>query len=122
METSFEWLRCRHWIEAALEHALGTHTIDDIEAGIAAGRFQFWAGRQCAAVTEIIIYPRLKALNYFLIGGDLKELVADIEPAVSAWGKENGCSRSIGIGRKGFERAFRNSGYTPAWYLIVKEL
>ena len=32
-----EWERCRPWIEAALIYADGTHSIEDIAAGIASG-------------------------------------------------------------------------------------
>lgn len=122
MASKAEWHRCRPWIEAALEYAGGTHTIEDVEAGIGAGRYQFWAGENAAIVTEIITYPRLKALHYWLIGGSLKEL-KDMERRISRWAKEElGCSRATGIGRKGFERAFQGEGYRFAWTCIVREL
>jgi len=117
-----EWGRCKPWIEAALEYSLGTHTIEDVEAGIESGLFQFWSGKNCALVTEVVTYPRLKAMNYFLLGGDLDELVNEIEPALTAWAKSIGCDRVFGVGRKGFERAFRKSGFSPAWYVIVKDI
>jgi hypothetical protein len=117
-----EWERCRPWIEAALVHAEGTHRIEDIADGIASGRFQFWPGKNCAAVTEIIVYPRLTALNFFLLGGDLTELLHEMEPAICKWGKAMGCSRVIGAGRKGFERVLRPLGYEPKWSYCAKEL
>lgn len=120
-EDRSEWLRCRPWIEAALTYADGTHTIEDIEAGIASGRFQFWAGKRCALVTEIIEYPRLKALNFFLIGGDLGELM-QLEPQISGWARAHGCSRALGVGRKGFERVFAAHGFRPKWTYIAKDL
>lgn len=117
-----EWYRCKPWIEAALQYAEGTHTIEDIENGIEAGTFQFFCSRNSAVVTEILNYPRKKVLNYFLIGGDLDELIKEIEPPVSAWAKTEGCSLVVGIGRKGFERAFRDSGFRPCWTAICKDL
>src|SRR5262245_33552234 len=119
---SAEWRRCKPWIEAALAYAHGTHTIKDIESGIAAGKFQFWPGRACAAVTEIIVYPRLTALNFFLLGGDLDVLLNDMEPAVCAWAKSIGVSRVFGVGRKGFERVLKSKGYAPMWTYCSKEL
>lgn len=115
------WVRCRRFIEAALEHAHGTHNIFDIEAGVIDGRFQFWPGQRSAIVTEIITYPRKRALNYFLLGGDLEEL-KEMEPSVSAWAFAAGCTHVIGVGRKGFERVFAGAGFKPAWTLLVKEL
>ena len=123
MTAAQEWARCRPWVEKALEYALGTHTIEDIEAGIEAGQFVFWPGKRCFCITEIISYPRMRVLNYFLIGGDdLKELVRRMEPGISAWAALQGCSRVIGVGRRGFERVFRRSGFSPAWWVIAKDL
>lgn len=117
-----EWLRCRPWIEDALEYARGTHTIDDIEAGIEDGRFFFFSSEGSAVVVEFIDYPRLRVLNYFLIGGNLEQLVHRIEPAVTAWAKENGCRRVIGIGRKGLSRVFAKHGYEDGWTAIYKDI
>lgn len=117
-----EWLRCRPWIDAALEYASGTHTIEDVEAGIADGRYQFWAGARSAIVSEVIAYPRMKVFNYWLIGGDLRELKY-MEPRITQWAKqEQGCSRVIGIGRKGFERVFVSHGFKFGWTCIMKDI
>lgn len=118
-----EWLRCRPWIEAALVHALGTHTIEDVEDGIANGQFHFFCSANAAVVCELLYYPRMIALNYWLIGGDLQELIKVIEPNVSRWAQEqHGAQRVIGIGRKGFERAFAPSGFNPGWTAIYRDL
>lgn len=118
-----EWYRCRPWIEAALEYTGGTHVIEDIEDGIEAGEFVFFCSPSAAVVVEVITYPRMNVLNYFLIGGNLSELRREIEPYVTKWGKEKmGCSRVIGIGRKGFERAFAPNGFKPCWTAISKDL
>ncbi len=121
MTAESEWARCKHWIAAALEYSRGTHTIEDIEAGIAAGQYTFWPGRGCAVITEFIEYPQLKALNFFLFGGDLQDL-KEMEPHIVAWAKAQGCTRFMGGGRKGFERVFASAGYEPAWFVLVKDL
>ena len=121
-EDRSEWLRCRHWIEAALPYARGTHTIEDIETGIGNGQFIFWSGSKCAVITEILNYPRKRVLHYFLLGGNLRELVEFMEPRITVWAKLNGCTAVTGAGRAGFERVFAKSGFEPAWRVIIKEI
>ena len=117
-----DWLRCKPWIEAALSYAHGTHTIQDVEDAIGSGHMQFWPGENCALVTELIDYPRKRALNFFLIGGDLQELVEKWEPHICEWARKAGCTHVIGVGRRGFERVFRSRGYSPVWFVIMKDL
>lgn len=122
-EDKSEWFRCRPWIKAALEYTGGTHTIEDIEDGIGTGAMSFFCSPNSAVVVEIIKYPRMKVLNYFLIGGDLEELKREIEPVITRWAKETlGCKKAIGVGRRGFERAFRENGFAPCWAAISKDL
>lgn len=117
-----EWTRCKHWIEAALPYCYGTHTIDDVAAGIGSGQFQFWPGERSAVITEILEYPRLKALNYFLVGGDGQELVERMEPMIAAWAKSIGCTRLVQVGRKGWSRVLRPKGYRPVLTMMLKEI
>lgn len=117
-----EWDRCKKWIEDALVYAHGTHTIEDVESGIALGIFQFWSGKDSALVTEIITYPRMRVLNCWLMGGSLENLLSEIEPKIVEWAKHIGCTRIVGTGRKGFERALKSHGYEPVWFCLAKEL
>ncbi len=121
-EDKSEWLRCRPWIEAALQYNGGTHNIEDIEVGIERGFYWFFSSQRAAVVVEIIPCPRMKVLNYFLIGGDSKDLKTKIDPQVSAWAKARGCKMAIGNVRKGGERLFADIGFKPRWVTIAKEL
>jgi hypothetical protein len=119
-EEDFE--RLRHHVAAALEYSGGTHKIEDIAEGIRRGQFQLWPGRDSAVVTEIIVYPQLKDLHYFLAGGDLDELRL-MRPLIEQWGKSVGCSRVSLAGRKGWERTFlKDEGYEPKWFILCKDL
>jgi hypothetical protein len=119
-EEDFE--RLRHHVAAALEYSGGTHKIEDIAEGIRRGQFQLWPGRDSAVVTEIIVYPQLKDLHYFLAGGDLDELRL-MRPLIEQWGKSIGCSRVSLAGRKGWERTFlKDEGYEPRWFILCKDL
>jgi hypothetical protein len=114
--------RCRRWIEDALEYAGGTHTFNDIAAAVLSDRFQIWPSNNAVVVTEIVVYPQLKDLHYFLAGGNLDELKA-MRPIIEAWGKEVGCTRVSLAGRKGWERTFlKDEGYKPNWFVLSKEL
>ena len=114
--------RLRHHVEAALEYSGGTHGIEDIAEGLKTGRFQLWPGDNSVIVTEIIVYPRLKNLHFFLAGGDLDELRL-MQPLVESWGKNMGCTRVSLAGRKGWERTFlKDEGYTPKWFVLGKDL
>lgn len=117
-----EVYRCRTHIEAALEYSQGTHKFVDIAAGILSNRYQLWAGEKSAVVTEIIVYPRLKDLHYFLAGGDLDEL-RSMRPHIEEWGSKQGCTRVTLAGRPGWAKTFlKDEGYEPAWFILKKDL
>ena len=69
-EGQAEWARCRPWIEAAVEYCGGTHTIEDVEADIAAGDAQFWPGKKAAVVTQVTDFPRFRGRPAGLAAGD----------------------------------------------------
>ena len=120
MNEDFE--RLRHYIGAALEYSGGTHNIDDIADGLRAGQFQLWPGANSAVVTEIIVYPQLKDLHFFLAGGDLDELKM-MRPLIESWGKSMGCTRVSLAGRHGWKKTFlKDEGYEPQWFILSKNL
>ena len=122
MSEEEEFERLRHHVAAALEYSGGTHKVEDIAEGIRRGQFQLWPGKNSVVVTEIIVYPQLKDLHYFLAGGDLDELRL-MRPIIESWGKEIGCSRVSLAGRKGWERTFlKGKGYEPKWFILCKDL
>ena len=117
-----EFERLRHHVAAALEYSGGSHSVEDIAEGIEKGHFQFWPALDSVIVTEIIVYPQLKDLHFFLAGGDLDELRL-MQPIIESWGKSEGCSRVSLAGRKGWERSFlRDRGYEPKWFVMCKDL
>jgi hypothetical protein len=116
------WTRCRPYLEAALARAGGTHDIGDVARLVGEGRAHFWPGRRCAVVTEFYDYPRLRACNLWLLGGELKELLA-MRPAIEAWAKAQGCTRMLGGGpRRGWARVLEPLGYRSGWIIYRKDL
>ena len=107
---------------AALEYSGGTHGIEDIAEGLETGRFQLWPAENSVIVTEIIVYPRLKNLHFFLAGGDLDEIQL-MRPLIEQWGKNMGCTRVSLAGRQGWAKTFlKDEGYTPKWFVLSKDL
>lgn len=121
-EDKSEWLRCRPWIENALVYTRGTHNIEDVEAGIERGKYQFFSAANCAVVVQIIDYPRMKVMNYFLAGGDMNELKNTMHPAVKLWAKRQGCKRIGIIGRPGWLKALFSIGFRYGWTMVFEDL
>ena len=114
--------RLRHHVEAALEYSGGTHHFADVRKMVEQNKLQVWPAVNSVVLTEIIVYPRLKNLHYFLAGGDLDEL-ARMRPMIESWGKSIGCTRVSLAGRRGWAKTFlKDEGYSPQWTVLAKEL
>jgi hypothetical protein len=114
--------RLRHHVEAALEYSGGTHYFDDVIEMVKQNKLQVWPAVNSVVLTEIIVYPRLKNLHYFLAGGDLDEL-SRMRPMIESWGQSIGCTRVSLAGRRGWAKTFlKDEGYSPQWTVLAKEL
>jgi hypothetical protein len=111
----------REWIEAALEYSGGTHSFDDIAAGIASGHMQIWPTKKACAVTEIVVYPQKKVLHVFLAAGDLDQ-ITDAIGAVEGWGKAQGCESLTMNGRFGWQRVLNKRGWSPTMVIMERSL
>lgn len=99
-----EWELCRDALLPAVEMTQGTHNEDDIIAGLFTGQFKLWRNGSSGVVTDITIFPRMKCLNIFLIGGKLEE-VMPIRAELEKYREAQGCKRITGLAvRKGWER------------------
>jgi hypothetical protein len=119
-ELDKELERCRKWIEDALEYAHGTHLFDDIADGIRKGVMQLWPTPRGCIVTEIVVFPRKKVVNIFLVGGELDQIV-DMHESVIQWAKSQGCSALTGHGRAGWERPLKKYGWNVTHVSYEKE-
>lgn len=96
---------CLPQIDEALERAGRTHTLQDVVDMIAAGRAHLWCGERSAIVTEIVTYPRMRELNVWLAGGDMRELLT-MRESVTQFAKRLGAKRLTLTGRKGWAKLF----------------
>lgn len=118
-ETVLSWEKYRNYLLEALEHGHGTHNEDDVLSRIITGEYKLWTFEKCAVVTFFIQYPRFKAVNLFIAGGDLEELKS-VQPQIERWAVAQGCSRCVAGGRPGWERIFTD--YTKNGCLFFKDL
>lgn len=85
-----------------------THDKEHIIDRILKGKFFFFPGEKSVIITEIWASPTgLKTQNNFCAGGnknEIKKMMLEVEK----WGKEQGCHRQIGLGRRGWLRVFEN--------------
>ena len=122
MSAVSEWQRCRSWITAALKRSPGFETIEDVERFVSEGKYQFWPGRQSAAITEIAQFAAKKVLIVQHAGGDLAELIDEMEPAFCSFARAAGCDTIMGFGRMGWKRVTEKRGYGFGWVAMVKHL
>lgn len=112
----------RQQVEAALVFSGHSHNFDDVAAMVEAGKAQAWFGPNSIVITEIVLEPRFKVLNYFLAGGNLAELEA-MQPLIEKWAREHGCVRATLVGRKGWDRTFlKRQGWTNGLVVLDKNL
>jgi hypothetical protein len=113
----------REQITRALWFAGDTHTADDVLAQVARGELQLWEGEHSIVVTQILTYPRLKELCFFLAAGRMEEMKR-LSPIILQWGRKQGCRRAVFAGRPGWARTFltKEDGWTSPMVVFEKEL
>ena len=79
-----------HGLRRALDIPNGTHDFIDVAEGLYRGTMQLWPAEKGCIVTEIVVYPKKKALNVFLGGGELDQIL-DMHENVIEWAKRKGC-------------------------------
>ena len=110
--------------ERALALAGNTHTPADVIDKVRANRAQCWNNGDSVIVTEILVYPRVKACNYWLLGGRLHECL-ELQATIDAWAKGEGCSVATATGRMGWLAVTKmplGTAWKPRGVQFVKEL
>lgn len=114
-----EFERCADYIEAALEYAGHSHTLQDVWQAITTNKAAFFPYEKSVIVVEIVDYPQRAVCRIWLAGGDMDELLK-AEKEVCKWAAERGCSGMEIIGRKGWERVL--SEYKASAVVLTKDL
>ena len=105
-----------HRLQQALEYAGPTHRLDDLVQMLRADpngeRIKLFENQGGVIVAEIDHYPLRKAVNFWLVAGELRDCLA-LEHDVLPWGIEHGCTVATGVGRPGWGRAAAKTGWRP---------
>ena len=113
---------CEKFIADALEYCNGTHDLQDVADQIARGELQLCPANETALVSQIITYPKRKAIHIFLAGGNIDELI-NMEESVFTWAKMQGCDMLTFSGRLGWSRSkLKQRGYKVDHMMMVKEI
>lgn len=113
---------CEKYISDALKYCNGTHDLQDVADQIHRGELQLWPANETALVSQIITYPKRKAIHIFLAGGNIDELI-NMEQSVFTWAKMQGCDLLTFSGRLGWSRSkLKQRGYKVDHMMMVKEL
>jgi hypothetical protein len=115
-----EILRCRKWIEAALDRSAVSHYFDDVRRMILSGDAQLWSTENGCIVTCFSTFPASKMLQLWLLGGDFEEIYAEQSAKIEAYAKQHGCDQLFVNGRKGWERRLKDRGYKYAATILTK--
>ena len=121
MSAQDELLRCREWLQDALDVGGNTHSFIDIAEKVVSGHMQIWAAEKGCIVTEIIVYPNKKVLHVFLAGGKLEQ-ITDMEDHVIKWAKTQGCLEMSLAGRLGWKKVLKNRGWEEKSVILQKEI
>ena len=110
--------------EKALAQAGNTHTIADVMQRIEQNKACCWTNGDSVVVTEVLVYPRLRAVNYWVVSGKLQECAA-LQPDIDAWAVSEGCSVATATGRMGWLRLSQTpigEGWHAVGIKYLKEL
>jgi hypothetical protein len=108
-------------LQRALECGGPTHRLSDVIDRVKDSKAQFWEHQDAVIISEVNEFPLLKALNFWLISGDLQDVIA-LEPKVCAWGREQGCTIATATGRRGWGRVGHHLGWREWWPNFIKPL
>ena len=96
-------------IQAALDESFG-YELSDIREMVLGGTLQLWTFQDTAALTEVITYPRTRAINVFLVAGKMGDCLS-LLPRIENFATVLGCSAITGIGRRGWEGHLKDLGF-----------
>ena len=111
----------RDLLESALAHSQGTHLWEDIVEAVDEQDMFFWPGKNSAAITEVLDFPRKRCMHIFLAAGDMDEL-KEMEPCFVEFAKHFECDFVSLSGRAGWKKSLKDMGYEAAHLSLFKKV
>lgn len=115
------WLIAEPLLIEALDRGANLYSPEDVYQKIKTGECQLWMSpsHKSAAVTTWTPSSVGMIINIWLGGGNLDEL-QDLAVQIEQWGRENGATRSMIVGRRGWGKSL--PGYKESATLFLKEI
>ena len=94
----------------ALRIAGDAFTVQDIDKAIQADEMQLWQNERAVVVTELRAFPQYNIISIVLAAGELDAVMA-FQPAIEDFGRANGASRMVMMGREGWSDVLPKYGW-----------
>ena len=127
------WENVSRHVKKATDYTYGRYREIDVLHECLMGKFNLWVVYRekeeeevdyiGAAVTEVLQYPRKKALSVvFLSGDDFSEWMPEIDQKFVDFAKVLGCDFVEACGRAGWERKVKKLGWVKKFTIIERPL
>lgn len=115
------WPMVEGYVASAVEYTRGCYAPEDIQQQLLAGTHHLWIAfegtdiKGCV-VTQVVQYPRKRALNCYMAGGtDFSSWRTPMMALLSKFAIDNDCECFEATGRPGWLRMFKNEGCEVVW-------
>ena len=115
-------------LEKACRYSLGMHTLESTLHRLKAGACQLWVviddARKIVAssTTSFLDFPSgMRAMMVELIGGDNPRVWFTVTDEMEKWAASQGAQATLFPVSRSMRDDFKNDGYKPGRYLMVKE-
>lgn len=108
-------------IEAALLYGSNSHSFNDVVATVFSGELELHALPNSVILMEHTKYPNHSVYHAYIAAGDLQEIL-DALPMLDKRARELGCKYLTLNGRRGWESALKNYGWTYSLSMMEKEV
>lgn len=99
----------------------GVTDFNGVRGDVAAGRLQVFATGGSILLAEVQQYRLAKVLQLCYGAGALHEMEPWFEKVLE-WGKEQGCTKVVMVGRRGWERTFLGRYLLPKYIVMEGSL